>query len=90
MEKVNYDYIGIIKHKIDNLLSFKSNNFIKTSNYEEYKETSDYAKLMKIAKEYKERYVSEMKPYWNSSKCSFSTSNTITLINSIQKLLQVK
>ena len=50
------DYTTIIKHKIDNLIKFSSNNFINTSYYGEYKESSDYAKLMKIAKEYKDRY----------------------------------
>jgi hypothetical protein len=31
-----------------------------------------------------------MKGYWNCSKCSFSTANTLSLIAAIQKLLQTK
>lgn len=42
--------MGIIKHKIENLINFKNYNYINTMCYEEYKESSDYQKLMKIAK----------------------------------------
>lgn len=55
-EQVTYDYMGIIKHKIDNLISFRNNNYVGVNGYEEYKVTCDCQKLMKIAKEYKERY----------------------------------
>jgi len=52
------DYTSIIKHKINNFLRFNTDNFINSTYYEEYKQSNDYAKLMKIAKEYKERYSS--------------------------------
>ena len=50
VEAIMRDYTGIIRHKIDNLVGFSNNNFINTSCYEEYKDCSDYSKLMKIAK----------------------------------------
>ncbi len=56
VEGIMSDYTSIIKHKIENLVRFNSHNFINSSYYEEYKECSDYTKLMKIAKEYKDRY----------------------------------
>lgn len=54
-------YASIIKHKIENLNKFSTINFINATFYEEYKESSDYSKLMKIAKEYRERYSQELK-----------------------------
>jgi hypothetical protein len=56
VENIIYDFTGIIKHKIENLINFKTSNIVSPSSYEEYKDTNDYTKLMKIAKEYKERY----------------------------------
>lgn len=50
------DYTGIIRHKIEDLTRFSTTNFIEASGYEDYKQCSDYPKLMKIAKEYRERY----------------------------------
>lgn len=82
--------MGIIKHKIENLLSFKSSNYIAVAGYEDYKQSSDYQKLMKIAKEYKERYQSEMRPYWNSCKCSFATDSTLALVAALQQLLRTR
>ena len=88
VEAIVMDYVGIIKHKIDNLVSFSSQNFLNIQGYEEYKEGGDYTKLMKIAKEYKERYSNELKPYWIGTKYSFSNSSTYVLINSMIKLLK--
>jgi hypothetical protein len=45
---------------------------------------------MKIAKEYKDRYSNEVKQYWNSSTCSFSTENTLNLIAQLQRLLTIR
>jgi serine/threonine-protein kinase ULK2 len=87
-EQVTYDYMGIIKHKIENLLGFKNKNYIGVGGYEEYKQTADYQKLMKIAKEYKERYQTEMKPYWNSCKCCFATDSTLALVSTLRELLR--
>ena len=87
------DYTGIIKHKIENLVKFSSHNFINTSSYEDYKDSSDYTKLMKIAREYKERYSQELKEYWGnvtSSKVSFSTAATVDLIEHMYKLLHLR
>ena len=53
VEGVMRGYTAIIKHKIDNLAKFSSVNFIGANSYEEYKEGSDYLKLMKIAREYR-------------------------------------
>ena len=44
------NYTGIIRHKVEELLSFEHNNFIKCEGYKEYKTTSDFDKLMKIGK----------------------------------------
>lgn len=54
------NYAGIIRHKIENLLNFKSYNYIKCEGYREYKQTSDFEKLMKISSEYNERYKMEI------------------------------
>ena len=48
---------------------------------------------MKIAREYKERYSQELKEYWTSvgaSKSSFSTANTVDLIEHLYKLLHLR
>ena len=47
-----------IKHKVDKLISFEHLNFLKIDDvsYREYKETSDFKKIIKISKEYKDRY----------------------------------
>lgn len=90
VESIIWDYVGIIKHKIENIINFSSNNFLNTSIYEEYKECNDYLKLMKIAKEYKDRYSNEVKQYWSSSTCSFSTENTLNLIAQLQRLLTIR
>ena len=43
-------YSGIIRFKIEQLNNFGVNNFINCEGYEDYKMTSDYDKLMKIAR----------------------------------------
>jgi len=50
VENIIRDYMGIIKHKIENIINFDTQNFIKVSSYEEYKESNDFQKLIKIAK----------------------------------------
>lgn len=90
VENIIYDFTGIIKHKIENLINLKTANIISPSSYEEYKDTNDYAKLMKISKEYKERYHLEMKSYWTNAKWTFSTDNTVSLISYLQRILQTR
>ena len=75
------------------MVKFDTNNFINTNSYEDYKDSSDYTKLMKIAREYKERYSQELKEYWggvNSSKVNFTTSTTVELIEHMYKLLHLR
>ena len=76
------EYTAIIKHKIDNLVRFSTQNFISANAYEQYKESTDYAKLIKIAREYKERYSLQLKDYWTSSsgKPAFVTNATLQMI----------
>lgn len=76
------EYTAIIRHKIENLVKFSTHNFINASAYDEYKESTDYTKLMKIAREYKERYSLELKDYWASAagKAAFVTNATLQLI----------
>jgi len=50
VDKIMRDYTAIIRHKVENLVKFSTANFIGASSYEDYKESSDYAKLMKIAR----------------------------------------
>ena len=86
------EYTAIIRHKIENLVKFSTQNFISAGSYEQYKESTDYAKLMKIARQYKERYSTELKDYWTSAagKPAFITNATLQLIEHLCKVLQVK
>lgn len=56
--KVERKYTQFIKHKVGNLTVLGKENFLRVdeSAYMEYKECSDYKKIMKIAREYSERY----------------------------------
>lgn len=87
-EQVSFDYMGIIRHKIENLLGFRNNNYIGVGGYEDYKQTSDCQKLMKIAREYKDRYQAEMRPYWNGGRCNFATDSTLALVGALLELLR--
>ena len=60
-------FTGIIKQKIVNLKNFEKKNFLNVEKYEEYEGTSDFKKLVKISKDYYDRYSSELKIYWNVS-----------------------
>lgn len=55
-DKLMKNYAGIIRHKIEELTSFDTVNYINCEGYNDYKTCSDYDKLMKIAKEYSDRY----------------------------------
>lgn len=57
-----------IKHKVDKLISFEQFNFlnIDEGTYREYKESTDFKKILKISKEYKDRYRVELADNWNS------------------------
>lgn len=90
VDAIAANYVGIIRHKIENLLAFSHNNYINASNYEEYKQSSDFQKLLRIAKEYKDRYSNELKSYWESSKCAFATEPTLKLVAHLQKLLEIR
>jgi hypothetical protein len=91
VEAIMRNYTAIIRHKIDNLTRFSSSNFIGATAYEDYKECADYAKLMKIAKEYRERYSAELKDYWGIAKAAaFSTSPTVDLIDHLYRLLHLR
>lgn len=50
----------MIRSKIDKLVSFKQINFINIDGYKEYRFTSDCEKVLKISKEYNERYRVEL------------------------------
>ena len=56
IERVHACYATVIKQKIDQLLAFKDQNFLRCEGYREYRWTSDCDKLIKIAREYSERY----------------------------------
>ena len=68
MDSVEIKYTMFIKHKVDKLISFEHLNFlnIDEASYREYKETSDFKKILKISKEYKDRYRVELAENWNS------------------------
>jgi hypothetical protein len=55
------NYAGIIRHKINQL-----NNYIGCEGYAEYKKSSDFDKLMKIGKEYADRYRVELQRHWGA------------------------
>ena len=57
-----------IKHKIDKLISFEHLNFlnIDEASYRDYKETPDFKKILKISREYKDRYRVELADNWSS------------------------
>ena len=61
-------YTMFIKHKVDKLISFEHLNFLTIDEniYREYKESSDFKKILKISKEYKDRYRVELADNWNS------------------------
>ena len=68
VETLERKYTMFIKHKVDKLISFEHLNFlnIDESSYREYKETSDFKKILKISKEYKDRYRVELADNWSS------------------------
>jgi hypothetical protein len=85
-EQLMRNYAGIIKHKIDQLTSFGSDNYIKCEGYADYKTSSDYDKLMKIAREYSDRYKVEIQRYWNED-CNLTTEPTNAMICSLYETL---
>jgi hypothetical protein len=58
-------FTSIIKHKIIQLKGFGEENFLKINKYEEYILNSDFKKLIKISKDYYDRYSGDLKAYWN-------------------------
>ena len=83
-------YVGVIKHKIDNVLSFNNINFLKVTYYEEYKLSSDFEKIIKIAREYKNRYMKDLIIHWSTAKINFSTEPTDNLIYHLHQLLVLR
>jgi hypothetical protein len=53
-------FTNIIEMKVNRLREFEKENYlqIEKCKYEEYRKTSDYKKLIKIAKDYYDRYSS--------------------------------
>lgn len=86
-ERVMENYAGIIRHKIEELTSFDSHNYIQCEGYNEYKTCSDHDKLMKIANEYSERYQIEVQRYWNQ-EYRLSTEPTNQMIRSLYEALE--
>jgi hypothetical protein len=70
------------------LLLFEHKNILGADNYPEYKDTADFKKLMKISKEYHERYHVELNASWNKSTCAFTTEETDNMIVVFTKNLE--
>jgi hypothetical protein len=87
VEEINRSFAGIIRHKVENLNSFKDYNYIKCEGYKSYKLTSDYEKLMKISKEYSDRYKAELEGYW-SEPYQLSIDAIDRLIEALYHLLE--
>jgi hypothetical protein len=68
--------------KITRLKDFELQNFldIDSHKYDEYRRSSDYKKLVKISKDYFERYSTELSLYWQGS----SASTQLNQVNSNQ------
>ena len=84
-------FTGIIKHKIVNLKKFETCNFLKIGKYEEYRVTSDFKKLIKISRDYFERYSSELKIYWDKSdQYAVQTEDVDSLIHKLLETLEME
>jgi hypothetical protein len=59
-------FTQIIEQKVTKLKNFESENFlgIDSGKFEEYKRTTDHKKLVKIAKDYYNRYSTQLADYW--------------------------
>ena len=59
-------YTKLIKFKLEKIVEFGTNNFLKLGeeSHWQYQETSDFRKLLKISKEYTDRYSKELSEYW--------------------------
>jgi hypothetical protein len=59
-------FTQVIEQKVTRLRNFESENFLDIGGekYEEYRRTSDFRKLIKIAKDYYERYSTQLSNYW--------------------------
>lgn len=59
-------FTKLVKYKLQKIVNFSVNNFLKMKeeNHAQYQETSDFRKLLKISKEYTERYSKELGEYW--------------------------
>lgn len=81
----------IIKHKIIQLKDFGLDNFLGINKHEAYTQSTDFKKLLKISKDYNDRYSGDLKVYWNSSEnYSISTEEVRKLIQFILSQLQEK
>jgi hypothetical protein len=52
VKSITREYSSIIKKKIEDLSGFANINFLNTPHYDNYKQSTDFPKLIKIAKEY--------------------------------------
>ena len=72
-------FTQIIEHKVTKLKEFDQTNYLKeevdSNKYSEYKQTSDFKKLVKIAKDYYDRYSSELKSFWQSKSVKMMQNN---------------
>ena len=72
-------FTQIIEHKVTKLKEFDQTNYLKeevdSQKYGEYKQTSDFKKLVKIAKDYYDRYSSELKSFWQSKSVKLMQNN---------------
>ena len=61
-------YTQFVKHKIQKLISYEGVNFLdfQENTYKQYKETSDFKKILKISREYKDRYKTQLSENWNN------------------------
>lgn len=79
--RTNYlfkSFTNIIETKVGRLKEFERRNYldIESQKYDEYRKTSDYKKLIKIAKDYHERYSSELSQFWqNKTAADFQHSS---------------
>jgi hypothetical protein len=83
IDRIHKNYTAIIKSKIENLLAFKDHNFLQCEGYREYKWTSDCDKLMKIAREYSDRYKADLQQYWSwesSADITLEPTNSLVMV----------
>lgn len=85
-------FTHIIEQKVTKLKEFDQSNYlleeVNNGMYEDYKGTSDFKKLIKIAKDYYDRYSLELKTYWQhrGSKGQHSRGNQAQYREAIEEV----